>query len=767
MDRQYWRVQPMRIDPMSYRARSAIRCLAILCVACIAALVASVSRAHATSIVLGDIEYTREGRIDDEGRSAIEAYLEFFLSRLEYPRPQRIADYVRECRSGLRPKEPDGSCSYPDFYIQLQIAERQGEAQISGAVGRKIEPRNFRTHNLDSLRVKMGELTEGLSRVAKRITTIVGAGAVPIEQIHVVVTCFGSGFEQPNASPLHRRSSAGRAPAATSIVAAYAHWLPKVLVSLMRDPPRMMVSTNANAGTECGSLEGLEAIAQTVQADAVLSGRIFTDDKSGLMVLPYLFVTGANKKIALQAIPVPRAADKAAVAQIGQQSSVAAKAAESPKLKDIDPASYLLVASKLGALATALVGSPKRVEFVKAVNNGSEVSFYLERAKEHLSSSPPNYGAADALLELAKSKAPGDPQPYLLLATSLTDRTRYMEAAATLHLGISEVADRKALYVALAENFVRAGELLEARKVYEEALSKSILAEEALLGIARTYLAARPPERSPEKATTYAMEAAKQNPSSPDGYALAGQIAESEDNFELAEQYYQDALRISPGSSEITVRLSSLYERLATKALNERSPEAAIRYLTRSIDVSPSVRKYYDRAQAYCDPDRKSDDRAKDYASASADYQAALQIAQREKNVLAQFPWLMPNLVESLIFEGKFSRAKIVARDLFAILASDSTIRPSSNPKEIRLVAAFLNATAEILDSGSADKEIYLLENATLGMERTRLPWSFADMLSFLDNDYPRIKAEITPGEQETRVAAVKRWIDRLGEWSP
>ena len=95
-------------------------------------------------------------------------------------------------------------------------------------------------------------------------------------------------------------------------------------------------------------------------------------------------------------------------------------------------------------------------------------------------------------------------------------------------------------------------------------------------------------------------------------------------------------------------------------------------------------------------------------------------------------------------------------------LGGNAAVRPSTDPKEIRLIAAFLNATAEILDTGSADRELYLLENAILGLESNRLGWSFDDMLSYFDTAYPRIKSELSPAEQAARVAAVKQWIIRL-----
>jgi hypothetical protein len=131
---------------------------------------------------------------------------------------------------------------------------------------------------------------------------------------------------------------------------------------------------------------------------------------------------------------------------------------------------------------------------------------------------------------------------------------------------------------------------------------------------------------------------------------------------------------------------------------------------------------------------------------------------------LSQLPWLMPNLVETLIFEGKFKEAKRLADELFAALASDTSVRPSADPKEIRLIAAFLTAVAQMLDAGSAEKELYLFENTALGMNFSRLTWSFDEMSSFLEHDYGNLVPHLNPDDQAMRVGAVKQWIGRLSK---
>ena len=143
--------------------------------------------------------------------------------------------------------------------------------------------------------------------------------------------------------------------------------------------------------------------------------------------------------------------------------------------------------------------------------------------------------------------------------------------------------------------------------------------------------------------------------------------------------------------------------------------ELVIEHLSKSIALVPAIRNYYDRAYAYLEYYGQSADRvkrAKGYELASIDYSAAYQIAYGKNAVLAQFPWLAPNLMETLIFEGKFKEAKEIGQALFVALASDTDVRSSTDPNDIRLIATFLNATAEMLDAGSAEKELYLFENS-------------------------------------------------------
>jgi tetratricopeptide (TPR) repeat protein len=714
---------------MWYHAAAAIRYVSIISAAAIVGNIQPAAPAHAASIVLGEIEYTRDDRVDDEARSAIETYIEFFLSRLTNHKPQRIAEFIRNCG----PKEADGSCPFPDFYVQLQISERQGEAQISGTVSQKIGPKDLQPHNLDIRRVKFRDLADGLSRVLKDVDAAITKSTAPREPTHIVIACFGA---TSNAPPAFLRSPQAqtRDPAATiSDASSYADRLPQMLERLMRDEPRIRVSISKDARADCSSIETLQAVAQTTGAEAVLTGGIFSDDRSGLIVVPQIFITAARKKIALPVISIPSGADVAA--------------------------SYERVAQPLAAVSYALVGSPNRGELVKAIGDNAELSYYLDRAKAYLSLSPPEYDAADALLELAKLKAPTEQQSYLLLASSLAARTLYPEASATLRSGIDQVPDGKALYLALADNLIRAGDLPQARRVYEAALSANILAEDALLGIARTYLSG-----SLERAMEYALKAAAQNPSSDDAYFVAGQIAETQGNFETAESHYQRARELSPHSAEIASRLSNLYERWKNQDLNKGNRKGAIDTLTKSIEVFPSVKKYYDRAAVSLEFYAQPGERPKGYQLASADFTRALRLAREKGTVLSQLPWLMPNLVETLIFEGKFKEAKRVADELFAALASDTSVRPSADPKDIRLIAAFLTATAQMLDTGSAEKEGYLLENTALGMNFDRHPWSFDEMLSFLDQDYRNLVPQLHPDDQAMRVAAVKQWIGRLSK---
>ena len=392
------------------------------------------------------------------------------------------------------------------------------------------------------------------------------------------------------------------------------------------------------------------------------------------------------------------------------------------------------------------------------------MTYYLNHAKEYLSSSPPDYHAADALLELARVKSPAEERSYLLLASSLSERGQFRAAGDALRSGIKQIPNSETLFGALEDIVAQEGNLQEAQGVYQDALKAGMPAEGALLGIAKTYILAQPPQRSPKMALEYALKAASENPSFVDAYSLAGQISESERDFESAEMYYRKAWSVAPNSLEICQDYHPFMGVGQMKISRNARPDLAIEHLSKSIELAPAIWKYFDRAYAYLDYYGQSADRtqrAKGYELASIDYSAAYKIARDEKMILAQFPWLVPNLMETLIFDGKFSEAKEAGRTLFVALASDLNIRASTDPNSIRVVATFLNAAAEMLDSGSAEKELYLFESS-LGKRSDALPWSFRRMLSYLEDDYPMIKPQLEASDRQRRIDAVRQWIVQL-----
>jgi tetratricopeptide (TPR) repeat protein len=686
--------------------------------------------AASTSIVLA-VDYTLEGGPSEDGSNAIETYLEFVLSRMPLGDLQRIGDYNRDCRSVMRVEERP--CPFPDFLIQVQIAEREGQFQMSGAVSQNAEPKNSRT--LGVTRGQVRDLSEVLGLVTGRIIRIINAATLPTGRPHVVVACVKPASRQTTSQSRGSRHLHGSA-SGQSQASSYAERLPKLLESQMaRDEDRIRVSINNVAKTDCNSPDGLEKIAGIVNAAAVLSGTVYPDDQGGFFIVPYLLIMEAGKGIQLPALPIPAG----------------------------DAAYEVLVARKLATLTTALIHSSSYAEFVKAIRDGTELDFYLQQAKALLSSSPPNYDAADALLQLAIVKSPAGKEPALLLARSLSERGRFAEATDTVRSAIKHSPDSEELFRELEDIAVRKGDLHEAQLVYQEALKAGMPEEGALLAIARTYLSAQPPEGSPKMALEYALKAASKNPSFFDAYSLAGQISEAEHDFKSAEIYYQKALSVAPDSSEILSRLSSLYGSWANEDSRAARPDLAIEHLSKSIDIGPAIRKYFDRAGVYLDYYGRSTDRmerARGYELASVDFRAAYKIASRgDKMILTQFPWLLPNLMETLIFEGKFSEAKDRGRELFGALADESNIRSSTDPNDIRAIAAFLNATAEILDVGLAEKEYYLFKNSLGVNQPDTLPWNFSLMLSYLKNDYPTIKLQIEPSDRQARIEMVRRWI--------
>jgi tetratricopeptide (TPR) repeat protein len=688
------------------------------------------------SIVLA-VDYTSEGRPNEDGGNAIETYFEFVLSRIPYGKTQRMVDYNRDCKSGNRVDKSGPPCPLPDFLIQVQIAERQGEFQISGAATQNVEPRHTRA--LDVTRGQVRDLSEGLWRVTRNISEIVASAASPTERPHVVIACVGSGSKQTKSQGARPRPDLQSPASVMPEASEYAERLPNLLKSQMaRDATRIRVSISNDVGAACSSPDGLQRIADIVGAAAVLSGTVYSDDQGGLFLVPYLLISGASKGIELPQMSIPARGDVTYDVTVGK---------------------------RLATLATALIDLSSYAELVKAIREGAELSYYLDQARKYLSSSPPNYDAADALLELATVKSPAEEQSYLLLASSLSERGRFTAAATTLRSGIRQIPDSKTLFVKLEDIAAREGNLHEALRVHQEALKAGMPEEGALLAIARTYMSAQPPDRSLKMALDYALKAASKNSSFADAYLLAGQISETNENFESAETYYQKARSVAPDSPEILSRLSSLFGRWANEDSRTARFDLAIEHLSKSIELGPpSIRKYYDRAYAYLEYYSLSADRterAKGYELASTDYSTAYQIARRENAILAQFPWLVPNLMEALIFEGKFNEAKDAGRALFVALASDPNIRSSTDPNDIRVVATLLNATAEMLNAGSAEKELYLFENS-LGDQSNHLPWPFSKMLSYLKDDYPAIKVNLEPSDRQRRIDAVQQWIAQL-----
>jgi len=692
--------------------------LRILCATCgIFGTLGYTSAAEGTSILVGDIEYTRDGQVDETAGEAVNSYLDLVLSRLGYGGLQRKMDYIRACVSASDEKTRAKSCSFPDYIIQLQVAERAGEVQLSGVVSHKTDTQKLHPHTLPSVRVKIRDLPDGLAHLARSIEAVFSSMLSEANRTRVIITCFAAA---------HRKGS--------SMTAAqrYASELPLAVQVFMRERPRINTLTHANVtSTECQSHAHLATIAKAADAEAVLTGRVSRDD-NGLTVVPTLFIVGVRNPVDLPSIRVTNSRDKA---------------------------SYTFVARKIGAVTTALITSSDRDQLIDLISRKANPSYYVAQAKEHLLLSPPDYDTADTLLELALADAPAQQQPYILRASSLTDRSRFEEAAKVLRTGLERVPVKKQLYAALAENEMRAGDLKEARRVYTEALSANILAEEALLGIATTYLL----EGSSDLAMKYAKWTIDRDPKSIAAHSLAGQIADGKNDFQEAERYYQAALRLAPSSTELISRLSRFYSRWASEDLRRDDPSSGIAHLSASIELQPSIKTLYDRAGAYLVLYSKSGERAKGYEFASKDFSASLEIARSEKAVVGQFPWLMPNLMEVLIFEGKFQRSKGLAEEFFVDLANVSTVKPYADLRNLRLIASFLNATAEILESGSADRELYLFENSALGVKFAS-GWSFADMLAYLDAEYPRLKPQLRAEEREYRVATVKRLITRLSE---
>src|SRR5947209_8187313 len=128
---------PMIFLGRRFRARNSSRMCRLSALSCwggsgILAAVATLGLVHAAkcadnlSIVIGAVEYTRDSNLDEEGRAALENYMQFALSRLGYGKVQLLSEYLHGCKQKLQPTDANASCPFPDFILQIQVTERHG-----------------------------------------------------------------------------------------------------------------------------------------------------------------------------------------------------------------------------------------------------------------------------------------------------------------------------------------------------------------------------------------------------------------------------------------------------------------------------------------------------------------------------------------------------------------------------------------------------------------------------------------------------------------
>ena len=260
-----------------------------------------------------------------------------------------MEDYNRDCKSRIRVDDPDRPCPLPDLLIQVQIDERQGEFQISGAASRNVEPKS--KWALDATHGKVRDLPEGLWRVTRSIIRIIPAATLSTGRPHVVIACIGSSSKQTK-DERRRAAITWTGPSICDVRGIQVCGALAQVACISYEARRKSNQSFDERRADCSSPDGLQNIASIVNAAAVLTGTVYPDDQGGLFVVPYLLISGASKGIQLPQLPIPGGSDP-----------------------NYD------VSEKLATLATALIDSSSYAELVRAIREGAELPYYLDHAK--------------------------------------------------------------------------------------------------------------------------------------------------------------------------------------------------------------------------------------------------------------------------------------------------------------------------------------------------------------------------------------------------
>ena len=220
----------------------------------------------ATPTITVTIDYSRENQSDELAQREAYGYFRLIFSRLGYDRFYLLRDYVRDCPSTT--SSTNRACPPPDFNIRLQIAERAGEAQLSGSVvaATKIPSERPQQSTLEIIRVKITDLRQGLSRVVDNAQRLLDAALPPPERTRVSLACF----------QLDQTNEGSNAPLARLV-----EEMPTNLVQLMEGGSRIDVSiAKIEQQTACGSLQQLQAFAKSVGTNGI-SARSFRATPAG------------------------------------------------------------------------------------------------------------------------------------------------------------------------------------------------------------------------------------------------------------------------------------------------------------------------------------------------------------------------------------------------------------------------------------------------------------------------------------------------------
>ena len=234
-----------------------------------------------TSIVFA-VDYTLDGRANEDAGNAIETYLQFVLSRVPYGKPQRMEDYNQDCKSRIRVDDPDRPCPLPDLLIQVQSMSAKVSFKFRGQPA-----------EMSSLRAN-GHWTRPMVKFViyqKACGALRGVSSElfprPRSRRRRLARCHCMYWIELQTNKGRRRRAAitWTGPSICDVRGIQVCGALAQVACISYEARRIHESDQRRGRLQLS--DGLQNIASIVNAAAVLTGTVYPDDQGGLFVAPY------------------------------------------------------------------------------------------------------------------------------------------------------------------------------------------------------------------------------------------------------------------------------------------------------------------------------------------------------------------------------------------------------------------------------------------------------------------------------------------------